>query len=95
MHSCIFGITHLDSSLQQNCYLEHIYTPCDLTLKLIDILVCLFSPGWWLIQFRDKSGWVPAAYLQKCCKMENGEDTTEDEDSSNYLGFVVEEGKSK
>lgn len=35
---------------------------------------------------------MPAAYLQKCSKLENGDEVA-DEDSSNYLGFVVEEGE--
>ena len=40
------------------------------------------------MQDKGKVGWVPAAYLQKCSKVsENGDD---DEDTSNYLGFVVE-----
>ena len=48
--------------------------------------------GWWLVQDKGKVGWVPAAYLQKCSNLENGDETGED-DSSNYLGFVVEESK--
>ena len=59
-----------------------------------DFILVLFCapPGWWLIQYRGKSGWVPAAYLQKYSKLENGDEVA-DEDSSNYLGFVVEEGE--
>ena len=46
------------------------------------------------MQDKGKVGWIPAAYLQKCKNLsENGDETADDEDSSNYLGFVVEEGK--
>lgn len=37
---------------------------------------------------------MPAAYLQKCSKLEKDE-MADEEDSSNYLGFVVEEGMGK
>ena len=47
------------------------------------------------MQDKGKSGWVPAAYLQKCSKLENGDETADEEDTSNYLGFVVEEGMEK
>ena len=47
------------------------------------------------MQDRGKSGWVPAAYLQKCSKVDKGDETVDDEDSSNYLGFVVEDGEEK
>ena len=67
-------------------HIHHVISPLSFFVPLL---------GWWLIQFRNKSGWVPAAYLQKCCKTENGDDTADDEDSSNYLGFVVEEGEKK